>query len=209
MWDDDQGLAHGRFTIPAAQASMLRKALVALAAPKHVRATEGAGSYDWQTPTPQRLGQAFVEYVERFPAKALPKLGGLAATVVVIGDLGILQGQVKAARLDTGVRISHAQFVRMACEAGIVPAWMDTSTGRVLSLGRKRRLHTPDQRLVLVIERQECEHPGCHTPAWLCHVHHAIPWAAGGETDTDTAVLLCPFHHHRAHATGTSYPLRS
>jgi hypothetical protein len=107
------------------------------------------------------------------------------------------------------VRISHAQFVRMACQAGVIPAWMDTTDGRVLALGRKKRLHEKHQRLALVIEREECEHPGCQVPAWLCHVHHGIAWAEGGKTDTKTAVLLCPFHHHRAHATGRSYPLRN
>ena len=87
MRTDDDGLAHGRFTIPALHAAMLRKALIALAAPKHVRATEGAGSYDWQTPTPARMGQAFCDYLETYPVDALPKVGGLAATVIAIGDL--------------------------------------------------------------------------------------------------------------------------
>jgi len=209
MRDDGQGLTRGTFAMPAAQASMLKKALVALAAPKHVRAVEGAGSYDWQTPTPARLGKAFVDLVERLPASALPKLGGLNATVVAIGDHQILLGKIKAARLDTGVRISHTEYLRLACEAGVIPAWMDTTTGHVLSLGRTRRFHTPAQRLALTIERDHCEEPGCHTPAWLCHVHHATPWTRGGNTDLTTALLLCPFHHHRAHTTGATYPMRT
>ncbi len=72
LYDDGEGLSHGRFTMPTAQAAMLRKALQALAAPKHVRATEGAGSYDYEKPTPEKLGKAFCEYVERYPADKLP-----------------------------------------------------------------------------------------------------------------------------------------
>ncbi len=39
MSDDGHGLVHGRFTLPALHAAMLRKALLALAAPKHQAAT--------------------------------------------------------------------------------------------------------------------------------------------------------------------------
>ncbi|MDO9456763.1 HNH endonuclease signature motif containing protein, partial [Nocardioides sp.] len=207
MGDDGHGMTHGRFSIPTLYGDMLRKALMALAAPKHVRAAHGAGSYDWKTPTAERMGQAFCDYIARFPAKLLPKLGGLDATIIVIGDAGLLDGKVKAARLDTGTRISHTEYLRMACEAGIVPMWMNAS-GEVLSVGRLYRLHTTRQRLVLIVERQHCEATGCQVPGWLCHVHHRIPWSQGGTTDTTTAQLLCPFHHHRAHATGDTHPQR-
>ncbi len=42
MSEDGQGCVHGRFTLPALQASMLKKALVALAAPKHQAVVEGS-----------------------------------------------------------------------------------------------------------------------------------------------------------------------
>ncbi|MDO9455971.1 HNH endonuclease signature motif containing protein [Nocardioides sp.] len=205
MGNDGDGMTHGRFSIPSLYGDMLRKALTALAAPKHVRAEHGPRSYDWQTPTPERMGQAFCDYIARFPAKLLPKLGGLNATVIAIGDAALLEGQVKSARLDTGTPISHTEWLRLACEAGIVPMWMDAD-GTCLSVGRLYRLHTTKQRLVLIVERRHCEHPGCHIPGWLCHVHHRTPWSQGGTTDTKTAMLLCPFHHHRAHATGETHP---
>ncbi len=40
MSDDGHGLVHGRFALPALHAAMLRKALLALAAPKHQAATQ-------------------------------------------------------------------------------------------------------------------------------------------------------------------------
>jgi len=51
-------------------------ALQALAAPKHVPATEGAGAYDYEKPTPHKLGLAFLEHIERYPTDALPQQGG-------------------------------------------------------------------------------------------------------------------------------------
>ena len=42
------GTVRGSFVLPALQAEMFRKALQALAAPKHVRAVEGAGAYDYE-----------------------------------------------------------------------------------------------------------------------------------------------------------------
>ncbi|WP_340540532.1 HNH endonuclease signature motif containing protein [Nocardioides sp. GXZ039] len=208
MYDDDQGLTHGRFTLPAAQGSMLRKALTALAAPKHVRATDGAGSYDYAKPTPQKLGQAFAEYVERFPTEKLPKAGGLNATVIVTMQLDTLLGGLEAAHLDTGIDISPGQARRLACEAGIIPAVLG-SRSEVLDLGRTRRFHSPAQRHAIGLEQQHCQTPGCDTPAAYCHVHHTHSWQQGGDTNTRDARLHCPFHHHQLHATGQAHPMRA
>ena len=208
LHDDGEGMTHGRFTIPSAQGSMLRKALHGLASPKHVRATTGAGTYDHRTPTPHKLGTALCEYVERYPTDQLPKQGGLAATVVVTADQAILAGLHKAAHLDTGIDISPSQLRRWACEARLFPAVLDTDD-HVLSLGRSARFHTPAQRLALIIEQKICQHPACDVLGAFCHVHHTTAWAQHGPTDTDHAVLLCPYHHHSAHATGTTYPMRT
>ena len=55
MTDDGHGKAHGRFTLPA-QAAMLRKALLANAAPKHRAAADGQAPVPGR-PSPQRLGR--------------------------------------------------------------------------------------------------------------------------------------------------------
>ena len=208
IWDDGEGLAHGSFAIPSAQASMLTKALRAHAAAKSVRAKNGAGTYDHDTPTPEKLGQAFVDYIERYPLKKLPKLGGMNAAIIVTADVALLQGKVKAAHLDTGVAISPGQLTRWACDARIFPAVLDTG-GHVLDLGRETRLHTEPQRLALTVEQKTCQHPLCDVLAAFCHVHHVKAWADGGPTNTTHAVLLCPFHHHHSHTHRTDYPIRT
>lgn len=210
LYDDPNGLTHGRFAIPVAQGAMLRKALTAIAAPKSVRGHHGAGSYDWQKPTPHKLGLAFASYVERFPGHSLPRIGGLGATVVAVGDWEILSGRVRAARLDTGTRISHTEYLRLACEAGVVPMWMGAD-GEVLASGRRHRFHTTAQRLAAIVEQRHCQHDDCTVPGYLCHLHHRAPWSEGGETSLRDGVLLCPFHHGLEHAGRevTSYPLRT
>jgi hypothetical protein len=88
MSEDGHGLVHGRFAIPAAQAAMLRKALLALAAPKHHAAT---GDHVPARPNPERMGAALCEYIERYPTDRLPHTGGVSATVVVTITLDQLQ----------------------------------------------------------------------------------------------------------------------
>jgi cell division protein FtsB len=203
------GTIRGNFVLPELQAEMFRKALQALAAPKHVRATEGAGAYDYEKPTPHKLGLAFMEYIERYPLDGLPKQGGLAATVVITAEAETFtHGAQTAGHTDNGTGVSPGQLIRLACEAKVFPAVMDKG-GHVLDLGRGTRFHTPAQRLALLVEQQYCQHPSCDTPGAFCHVHHTKPWSDGGGTNTLDAVLLCPFHHHQAHATGQTYPIRT
>ena len=73
------------------------------------------------------------------------------------------------------------------------------SRGEVLHLGRKVRLFTEAQRLAMGLRDQGCTAEGCTKPAWLAEAHHKIPWSRGGHTDLQDGVLLCPWHHHRAH----------
>jgi hypothetical protein len=45
-----------------------------------------------------------------------------------------------------------------------------------------------------------CRADGCDIPAAWCEAHHADkPWSQGGKTDLKHGLLLCSFHHHRAH----------
>lgn len=196
MADDGHGRVHGRFTIPARHAAMLKKALLAIAAPKH-RASVDGGQGE-RRPTAKRLGQAFCEYVERYPADRLPQTGGGNATVVVTMDLSTLAGGVKAARLDTGETVSGSEARRLACEAGIIPAVLG-GMSQVLDLGRKTRFHTRSQRIAMGIEQGGCAAVGCYWPPGLCHAHHAIPWSRGGDTSVKDGILLCPRHHTHAH----------
>ena len=55
-------------------------------------------------------------------------------------------------------------------------------------------------RKALAVCDRECPASGCEIPAAWCEDHHAIPWAEfRGPTNVDDGLLLCAFHHHRAH----------
>ena len=196
VWDDGHGKLHGQFTLDSSvTGAMLKKHLFALAAPKH-RASQGP--LGERRPTPERLGQAFVELIQRYPAKKLPKAGGLNATVVVLMHLDTLMGDLKAAHLDTGETISPGAARRLACEAGIIPAVLDGKS-QVLDLGRKKRYATEAQRIAKTIEAGGCEIEGCDAPPGTTHMHHLIRWVDGGKTNRDTMIMICPPHHSRAH----------
>ena len=199
MHDDGRGKCHGRFTISSRHAAMLRKALLATAAPKHQAAVTGQG-HDPERPTAHKLGLAFQEYLETYPADALPKAGGVNATVVVTMTLEALVGGLKAAQLDTAERISAGEARRLACQAGIIPAVLDGKS-KILDLGRKRRFHSEAQRIALGIEQGGCTAEGCDWPPGLCHAHHDAPWSTGGATSLTNGRLLCPRHHAFAHRT--------
>ena len=194
MWDDGRGKVHGRFTLDALTGAMLKKALYAFAAPKHRAAKGPLGE---RRPTPERLGQAFVEMVQRYPAKRLPRAGGLNATVVVLMPLETLIGGLKAAGLDTGEAISPGQARRLACEARIIPAVLG-GRSEVLDLGRAKRFYGEPHRIKATIEQRGCSVEGCDWPPGMTHMHHPIRWADGGETNSD-GIMICPPHHARAH----------
>ncbi len=197
MFEDGHGKCHGRFTLPSTHGAMLKKALMAYAAPKHRASVDGQAPEPGR-PSDHRMGQAFMEYVSRYPADRLPHAGGMSATVVVTMTLETLMGGLKAAQLDTGHRISPGLARKLACEAGIIPAVLG-SKSQVLDLGRKTRFHTPAQRIALAIQQGACTTQGCDAPPAMTHTHHDQPWSQGGNTDLTNGRLLCPRHHARAH----------
>ena len=199
MYEDGHGKWHGRFTLPGLHGAMLKKTLMAYAAPKHRAAVDGYLP-NHARPTDHKLGLAFMEYVARYPTDLLPNAGGMSASVVVLMDYQTLLGKLNAAQLDTGHRISPGLARKLACEAGIIPAVLG-SKSQVLDLGRTTRFHTKTQRIALTIEQGGCTAEGCDWPPGMCHAHHHQPWSQGGDTSVKNGRLLCPRHHARAHDT--------
>ncbi|WP_341927448.1 DUF222 domain-containing protein [Nocardioides psychrotolerans] len=189
MHDGGHGRTYGRFTLPTWKADLLRTALHALASP---RREGGRGS------TPEGMGNAFGDYVQRFPTEKLPDAGGVSATVVVTMDVTTLMGGLKAASLDTGTMISPGLARQLACKAGVIPVVLGGGS-QVLDVGRRRRFHTTTQRIALATRDGGCTTIGCTRPPSWCEAHHEVPWSRGGGTSVDEGRLLCSRHHHLAH----------
>ena len=192
MADDGHGQCHGRFTIPSLHGSILRKHLLALAAPKR------NPNLPANTLTRHQLGQAFCEYLETRPDDTVPHTGGLAATVVVTMTRESLLGDLAAAGLCDGTRISAGEARRLACQAGIIPVVLGGAS-EPLDVGRRRRFHTRAQRIALAVRDGGCTATGCDRPASMTHAHHDTPWSQGGHTAVADGRLLCQRHHTLAH----------
>lgn len=180
--------------VPDAVADRLRTYLDAYTSPRQ-RAT-GEGD---RVPPRRRLGEAFAAFLEAADPRRMPLHGGDATTVIVTVDLDVLAGRVAGVGLMGPEPISAGQVRRLACGAQIIPAVLDGKS-QVLDLGRGSRLFKPHQRKAMAVRDKRCRAEGCTIPAAWCEAHHAsVPWAKGGRSDLADGVLLCSWHHHRAH----------
>ncbi len=196
--DDGTGRCRGWFTGPASMGKMLKRQLLAFANPARHDDAELMDEEGHLKPLRQRLGEAFLEYVERFPADRTPQTAGVNATIVVTMTLEQLLAESGTALLDDGSRMSAGQARRLACEAGIIPVVLGTRS-QPLDLGRTARLFTKAQRIALGLRDGGCTAQGCDTSASGCHAHHDDPWSRRGLTDVGNGRLLCPRHHRLAH----------
>jgi hypothetical protein len=150
---------------------------------------------------PQRLGHAFAAFLEDVDPKRLPLHGGNATTVVVTIDHETLLQQLG----DAGIAligdepISASEARRLACNANILPLVLGGDSVP-LDQGRMSRLYKGPRRDTLAATQPTCRAEGCDIPAAWCEAHHGNGrWADGAGTNLADAVLLCGFHHHRAH----------
>jgi hypothetical protein len=157
----------------------------------------GVGPGD-RRPYDQQLGQAFAAFLESVDADRMPLHGGDATTLMVTIDFDRLRDGLGTALVgDTPITAGQAR--RLACTANLLPAVLG-GTSEILDLGRARRLFSPAQRKAMAIRDVTCRAEGCEIPAAWCEAHHAAqPWTRGGRTDLADGLLLCTWHHHRAH----------
>ena len=197
---DGTTLIRGR--MPDAAAHRLATYLDAFTSP---RQDHTSGGSDGPGPIERRRGQAFCALLEHLDPGKLPAHGGDVTTVMVTITLDQLRSELATAGvigLSTASaiddRISAGELRRLACTAGIIPAVLGGGS-EILDLGRTSRLFSRAQRKALRVRDRRCRARGCTIPAPWCEAHHLTPWALGGATDLDDGVLLCSFHHHRAH----------
>jgi hypothetical protein len=180
--------------VPDSCAARLHTYLEAYTSPRH----HGFGEGD-RIPIAKRRGQAFCALLEALDPKRVPAHGGDATTLIVTVSLEELRQELGAGELGPSDRLTAGEVRRLACTANIIPAVLG-GRSEVLDLGRSSRLFKPAQRKAMIIRDRECRAEGCTIPAAWCEAHHwGRPWARGGKTDLKDGVLLCSWHHHRAH----------
>src|SRR6195952_2633191 len=120
---------------------------------------------------------------------------GLPVTVVVSTTLKELESGVGIAVTSGGTRMPMTDLVRLASHAFHYLVIFD-EMGRVLDLGRTKRIASPDQRIVLLNKDRGCTFPGCTVPGFLTEVHHAeCDWADDGVTNINDLTLACGPHN--------------
>lgn len=194
------GTTDGKFKLPDADADVLQAAIEGIIAPRRANFNETRhGVDDFNAlPRDQRMGLAFTELINHLPTEALPKAGGLAATVAVMVNIGDLRTGQGIATTTSGTTISAAKAQRLACNAHLVALYLD-SESRVLDHGMSKRLFDRHQRLALAVRDGGCVWPGCDKPPAWCEAHHLNYWSEDGPTDLTNAGLFCHFHHFLLH----------
>ena len=190
------GTTRVTINVPDSVATRLHTYLEAFTSPRH----DAGGELD-RIPVDRRRGQAFCALLEAYDPRRLPVHGGDATTLIVTVPLEQLRQELGTAELGPADRLTAGEVRRLACTASIIPAVLG-SKSEVLDLGRSSRLFKPAQRKAMVVRDRECRAEGCTVPASWCEAHHwGTPWIEGGRTDLKDGVLLCSWHHHRAHDT--------
>ena len=205
MRHDDEGTVHGKFRIPALHGDILGKAILAISSPARPDpdghpAPEPSAQGE-QVSTPVKHGLALCQLLEALPTDALPTAGGVSATIVVTMTLEQLTTSISehgVGTLDTGCVLTAGEARRLACTAGIIPMVLGEKS-EPLDLGRKRRFHSPAQRLAMAHRDGGCTAVGCDRPPSMCQAHHDTPWSRGGRTTVEGGHLLCGHHHRRVH----------
>jgi hypothetical protein len=175
-------------------AATLRAAIEPLTAPR----THPDGIRDDRT-AGQRRADALTEVCHlALTTEQLPEHGGDRPTIIVTVDYHTTRQTLGVGTLDTGERLSPEAVRRLACDAKLIPAVLN-STGQPLDLGRERRLFTSALRRALTLRDRGCAFPGCDRPPQWCQGHHIVHWIEGGPTSLNNGVLLCGHHHRIIH----------
>ncbi len=150
---------------------------------------------------PQRRADALVELLTGRDAdtmRPLPdnKSGKAVTQLVVVADLGLLDGT----RPDGSCEILGSGPVPPSLLADLSPddnvcGIIFGGDGRVLWLGRSRRLGNDAQRLAAAVRDRGCVR--CDISSHQTDLHHLLDWRDGGPTDIDNLALLCGPHHRQ------------
>jgi hypothetical protein len=201
------GMLRWIVTMDAESAGFLTTAMDARTAPRreprfgdHIDRVEAVDEVDEAVEVdPRTLSQRRLDALVGIARDALRadagSVAGTAVTMLVTIPWDTLRTGIGSACIDgIDAPISARTARRLAADAELIPVVLGGES-EPLDLGRAARLFSPAQRRALTVRDGGCLWPGCTAPPGWCEVAHVQPWARGGPTDLDNAMLLCPFHH--------------
>jgi hypothetical protein len=199
-WTDREGMCHTHVSLDPEADARISAVLDAAVAAEQAKPDTGR-TFD------QLRADAFISLVT---APAAPGARRPAEISVLI-DLATLQhGLHETSVCETfdGQPLPPATVRRLACEAEIIPIVLG-GDGRVVDVGRARRLATADQRRALRAMHSTCAAPDCQVRFGDCDIHHLKEWNHGGATNLENLTPLCSRHHHLIHEGQWRPPARA
>ena len=192
-------------TVPDAIAARLKTYLEAFTSPRATPAGATATRDDPATgvrlPADRQRGLAFCALLERLDPTRLPDHGGLATTMIVTIPLETLQTGLGTAQLGTGEPITAGEARRLACTAGLVPAVLGTTSPRSSTSAAPPGCSPPPNA-----RPSPCATPAAG-PRTVTSPHPGArpttppPGPRAARPNLTDGVLLCHWHHQRAHDT--------
>ena len=155
-----------------------------------------------------RRAEALVRIAQMATAHAESCNGESSGRHTIVATLSFddLKSGLGTATIQGGATITAAAARRMACDANIIPAVLN-SASEIVDFGRSRRLISPGLRRVLNLRDGGCLFPGCDRPPADCEGHHRKPWTEHGKTKDTNLELFCTFHHHLLHEGRWTYKI--
>jgi hypothetical protein len=192
FWDDNCGGVGVSGMLPPVDGARLRDVIAAITARPRPSGEDPSG--DDRSAT-QKRADALAEVVDGYlKSGEAPVFAGDHVRVAVTIDYRTLLGDLGHATLADGSPISAGEARRLACDADILPAVLDTNSVP-LDIGQHRRLFSQELRQALVLRDRGCCFPGCEAPPSACQGHHIQPWWDNGPTALHNGALVCPYHH--------------
>ena len=145
----------------------------------------------------RRLADALIELSQHAMDQASPHQRPHLNVTATLGTLYMNPGSA-AAQLEHGGPVSGVTVSRIACDSSIRRHIFD-SASRLVELGRRKRVVSPQLRKALEGRDRHCRWPDCTRPASWCEAHHLVPWTKGGATHQKNLLLLCSRHHVQVH----------
>jgi hypothetical protein len=122
------------------------------------------------------------------------------ATAVLHVDAALLATGDGQAAIEDGPALVAETAMRLVCDSRWLVS-LEGPEGNVIGIGRVSRRIPPWLARLLRQRDKGCRFPGCERTLWV-HFHHLVHWAAGGPTNLDNLITVCPNHHRLVHEAG-------
>ena len=119
----------------------------------------------------------------------------LGATPATAQDVPV-SARFRLCETVSGAPVSNRDLA-LAALIGHIRRVVVDSTGRVIDLGRRKRLFTGAAREAVLLTGNSCSWPGCDEHSYNLHIDHMSAWATlKGSTSPHNASPMCAKHNH-------------